>query len=43
METIWYIILIILIGTYVLLDGYDLGTGISYLFFAPRIKKKKKL
>jgi len=42
MEAIWYIILTILIGTYILLDGYDLGAGMSYLFFAETDEEKEK-
>ncbi len=42
MEAIWYIILTILIGTYILLDGYDLGAGTSYLFFADTDEEKEK-
>ena len=43
METIWYGILSILIGTYILLDGYDLGAGITYLFFADTEDEKRKV
>ncbi len=31
-----------LLGTYILLDGYDLGTGAVYLFFADTRDEKKK-
>ncbi len=43
MEAIWYGILAILVGTYVLLDGYDLGAGITYLFFADNEEEKQKV
>jgi len=43
METIWYLILAILIGTYILLDGYDLGAGMAYLFFTDTEKEKQKI
>ena len=43
MEAIWYGILAILLGTYILLDGYDLGAGITYLFFANNEKEKQKV
>ena len=43
MEAIWYGILAILIGTYILLDGYDLGSGITYLFFADTEDEKRKV
>ncbi len=42
MEVVWYAILFILLGTYILLDGYDLGTGVVYLFFADNLEEKKK-
>jgi len=42
MEVFWYILLFVLLGTYILLDGYDLGTGVVYLFFADSIEEKKK-
>jgi len=42
MEVVWYVILFVLLGTYLLLDGYDLGTGVVYLFFADTIEEKKK-
>ncbi len=42
MEVVWYVILFVLLGTYLLLDGYDLGTGVVYLFFADSVEEKKK-
>ncbi len=43
MEPIWYGILAVLIGTYVLLDGYDLGAGMVYLFVADNEEEKEKI
>ena len=43
METIWYIILGLLIGTYILLDGYDIGAGMAYLFFPGSEEEKQKI
>ena len=43
MEAVWYGILAALIGTYILLDGYDLGAGITYLFFADTEEEKQKV
>ncbi len=43
MEVVWYIILAILIGTYIVLDGYDLGAGIAYLLFPDTDEEKEKI
>ena len=43
MELIWYAILAVLLGTYILLDGYDLGAGMAYLFFADTEDEKQKI
>ena len=43
METIWYVILAILIGTYVVLDGYDFGAGMAYLFFSDNDEERSKI
>lgn len=34
MEIFWFIILMLMLGVYVILDGYDFGVGIIHLFFA---------
>src|SRR5438874_535004 len=31
METLWFSIVAVMLATYVVLDGFDLGTGIIYL------------
>jgi cytochrome bd ubiquinol oxidase subunit II len=32
MPTVWFIIVSVMIAAYVVLDGFDLGAGIIYLF-----------
>ncbi len=34
METLWFYIIAVMIAVYVILDGFDLGTGILHLFVA---------
>ncbi len=34
METLWFCLVAVMITLYVVLDGYDLGTGILHLFVA---------
>jgi cytochrome bd-type quinol oxidase subunit 2 len=34
METLWFALVAVMIAAYVVLDGFDLGTGIVYLFVA---------
>jgi cytochrome d ubiquinol oxidase subunit II len=34
METLWFIIVAVMLTAYVILDGFDLGAGIIYLFIA---------
>ncbi len=43
MEILWYSLLFVLLGTYILLDGYDLGAGTAYIFFANTVEEKKKI
>ncbi|HEX9601032.1 MAG TPA: cytochrome d ubiquinol oxidase subunit II [Mariniflexile sp.] len=43
MEIFWYIILILMLATYIVLDGYDFGAGIIHLFFAKNEKDKKAI
>ena len=43
MESLWYLILSLLLGTYILLDGYDLGAGMALLFFADNDDEKEKI
>lgn len=41
MELFWYIVLIVMLAVYVILDGYDFGAGIIHLFFAKKEEDKK--
>ena len=43
MEFFWYIVLIIMLATYIVLDGYDFGAGIVHLFFGKTEKDKKAI
>lgn len=43
MELFWYIVLMLMLTTYVVLDGYDFGAGIIHLFFAKTEKDKKAI
>lgn len=43
MELFWYIILGLMLAIYVVLDGYDFGTGIIHLFMANTEEDKKLL
>ncbi|MEZ4875710.1 MAG: cytochrome d ubiquinol oxidase subunit II [Flavobacteriaceae bacterium] len=43
MELFWYIVLMVMLGVYVILDGYDFGAGIIHLFFAKSEKDKKSI
>ena len=31
METLWFIIVAVMVAAYVVLDGFDLGAGVIYL------------
>ncbi|OYX80064.1 MAG: cytochrome d ubiquinol oxidase subunit II [Flavobacteriales bacterium 32-34-25] len=43
MEFFWYVVLIGILATYLVLDGYDFGAGIIHLFFAKTEKDKKAI
>lgn len=43
MELFWYIILMMMLTVYLVLDGYDFGAGIIHLFFAKEEKDKKAI
>lgn len=43
MEYFWYIVLVVMLAVYVVLDGYDFGAGIIHLFFAKTEKDKKAI
>lgn len=41
MEVFWAIVLMLMLVTYIILDGYDFGAGIVHLFFAKTEAEKK--
>jgi cytochrome bd ubiquinol oxidase subunit II len=41
MLTVWFIIVAVMIAAYVILDGFDLGTGIIYLFVARQGRERR--
>lgn len=43
MELFWYIVLMVMLSVYIILDGYDFGAGIIHLFFAKKEKDKKAI
>lgn len=43
MELFWYIVLVVMLAVYVILDGYDFGAGIIHLFFAKTDRDKKAI
>ncbi len=43
MEIFWYVVLMVILGVYVVLDGFDFGAGIIHLFFAKKEEDKKAI
>ncbi|QTE21753.1 cytochrome d ubiquinol oxidase subunit II [Polaribacter cellanae] len=43
MEIFWYIIVVVMLAVYMILDGYDFGAGIVHLFIAKTEKEKKAI
>lgn len=43
MELFWYIVLMVMLTIYLVLDGYDFGAGIIHLFFGKTEKDKKAI
>ncbi|MFH4966224.1 cytochrome d ubiquinol oxidase subunit II [Gaetbulibacter sp. M235] len=43
MELFWYLVLMLMLAVYLILDGYDFGAGIIHLFFAKTEKDKKAI
>ncbi|QDV52948.1 cytochrome d ubiquinol oxidase subunit II [Gimesia fumaroli] len=43
METVWYILLLLMISTYLVLDGFDLGIGVLHLFLADNRPEQKQI
>ena len=43
METVWFIIVAVMIAAYVVLDGFDLGAGIIYLVVGKTLAERRKV
>ncbi len=43
METIWFYIVAVMVAVYVVLDGFDLGTGVLHLFVARNDTERRKV
>src|ERR1051325_11719115 len=43
METLWFMIVAVMLTVYVILDGFDLGAGAIYLFAAKRHKERQMI
>src|SRR4030095_17003368 len=43
METVWFIIVALMIAAYVVLDGFDLGAGIIYLIVGKTGDERRKV
>lgn len=41
METVWFVIVVFMIGVYVVLDGFDIGVGIVYLWVAKSAEERQ--
>jgi len=41
METLWFMIVAVMVAAYVVLDGFDLGAGIIYLFVARSSQERR--
>lgn len=41
MEIFWFVVLMVILGVYIILDGYDFGAGIIHLFVAKTDDEKK--
>lgn len=43
METLWFMIVAVMVAAYVVLDGFDLGAGVIYLGVAKRADERQKI
>ncbi|MCA9944260.1 MAG: cytochrome d ubiquinol oxidase subunit II [Anaerolineales bacterium] len=41
METVWFVIVVLMMGVYVVLDGFDIGVGIVYLWVAKSAEERQ--
>lgn len=43
METLWFVVVAVMIAAYVVLDGFDLGTGVIYLYAARNSSQRRAI
>ena len=43
METLWFMIVAVMVAAYVVLDGFDLGAGVIYLGAARTPAERRKI
>ena len=43
LETLWFCLVALMVATYVVLDGYDLGAGIVHLFVAHSDEERRQV
>jgi cytochrome d ubiquinol oxidase subunit II len=43
METLWFMIVAVMVATYVVLDGFDLGAGVIYLGAARTVEERQQI
>jgi len=43
MQTLWFMIVAVMVATYVVLDGFDLGAGVIYLGAAKTPFERRKI
>ena len=43
METLWFMIIAIMVAAYVVLDGFDLGAGVIYLWAGKTALERRKI
>ena len=41
METLWFMIIAVMVAAYVVLDGFDLGAGVIYLGAAKTVNERR--
>ena len=43
METLWFMIVAVMVAAYVVLDGFDLGAGVIYLGVAKTAEERRRI
>jgi len=43
MQTLWFILVALMLTTYILLDGFDLGAGVIHLFVARNDQERRTI